>query len=100
MTIHFVSAGNKVPMSEVKANDIVAYSDGSVYRIVAHGNGFRFHLATKEQVSAAVPTRARDALAAYERNKQEHEDACWMAQQEYYDYQRTISDFEAGTGRI
>ena len=42
----------------------------------------------------------RCVSCTHERNKQEHEDAVWYSQQEIADYQRTLADFEAGTGRI
>ena len=37
---------------------------------------------------------------AHERERQEHEDAVWYSQQEIADYQRTVDDMLAGTGRI
>ena len=85
--IYFPRPDKPVPMRHVNPNDIVVYPDGAAYRLVAYGTGLRFHAIGHDELNAAL----------YEREKAEHEDARWDALD---DYDSTVYDFQAGTGRI
>jgi hypothetical protein len=92
-TIHDLR-NNRPPQCQYQHGDIVIYYDGpftvNVAQVRGDGNRPQLHFI------AQVDDKTAQGIIDRNRNRQEHEDAAWLA---YNDYRETLADFAAMTGQ-